>query len=277
VQGDDLAMGRRGHHKIATVSRLTGFSPELLRAWEQRHQLLNPSRGPGGQRLYSDEDVALLQGVRAMLDRGRSIGEIASVSRRQLLHAGAWPAKPTAVERRPFDIGATRVMQIATRAVGRLCARLAPAEVLEHIVDTIAADFQAALARVWIYQPSQNVLLLRASAGLSRQTSTSSRARIDLSQYRYKVGVVARSGEAFVSNAIVGDDDFDQRWVRRERLQSVAVLPLMADEALQGILAAFFRAPLGEEVIGALRMFSAVAAASIAAHRRGNGGERLYA
>src|SRR5437868_2058798 len=75
----------RSWHKIATVSRLTGFSPGVLRAWETRHKLLAPSRGPGGQRLYSDEDVAVLQGVRALLAEGRRIGEIAAGGRRQLL------------------------------------------------------------------------------------------------------------------------------------------------------------------------------------------------
>ncbi len=287
----------RGHHKMATVSRLTGFSPELLRAWENRHGLLAPARGPGGQRLYSDQDLAILQGVRALLTEGRSIGEIAALGRRQLIEraksttappvgevvtlapagregAGAATAWPTAAR---TDGGATRAMQIAAKAVCRLSARLDPAQLLQLIVETLAVDFQAALARVWVAEPGGHVLMLRASAGLSRQTLQSSRARIDLRTYRFKVGVVARSGESFISNRIVGDADFDQRWVHKERLASVAVLPLVADELMCGVLAAFFRISLNEDLTGALRMFAAVAASCLAAHGLSGRGDRLSA
>jgi GAF domain-containing protein len=118
---------------------------------------------------------------------------------------------------------------------------------------------------------------MRASAGLSRRTTESSRARIDLRRYRYKVGVVARSREPFISNAIVGDSDFDQRWVHRERLVSVAIVPLIAGDALQGVLALFFRVTLSEQVVGALKLFATVAASSIAAHRKSPRATRLCA
>jgi DNA-binding transcriptional MerR regulator len=257
---------------MATVSRLTGFKPELLRAWESRHGLLAPERGPGGQRLYSDKDMAILQGVRTLLDQGRSISEIAALGRRQLLELAKNAVPPAIADAAGrsgngrTEAGATRAMQIAANAVSRLSARLDPAQMLQLVVETLAVDFQAALARVWVAEPGTSLLLLRASAGLSRQTNTSSRARIDLRTYRFKVGVVARSGEGFISNRIVGDADFDQRWVHKERLASVAVLPLIADEVVCGVMAAFFRVALNEDVVGALRMFSAVAAGCLATH-----------
>jgi DNA-binding transcriptional MerR regulator len=290
----------RGHHKIATVSRVTGFKPELLRAWENRHGLLTPARGPGGQRLYTDKDMSVLQGVRALLDQGRSIGEIAALGRRQLLELakgnGGVPSLPAAAVPPRLreaggasptssgwpagsrsDGGATRAMQIAANAVARLSARLDPAQLLQLVVETLAVDFQAALARIWVAEQGGTILALRASAGLSRQTTTSSRARIDLRTYRFKVGVVARSGEPFVSNQIVGDSDFDQRWVRKERLASVAVLPLVAGEHMGGVLAAFFRVSLNEDVLGALRMFSALVGSSLAAYDAATRGDRISA
>jgi MerR HTH family regulatory protein/GAF domain len=276
---------KRGQHKIATVSRLTGFSPELLRAWENRHQLLVPSRGPGGQRLYSDEDVTILRGVRALLDQGLTIGEIAAGGRRQLVEAARsanggsgpiviGPSVGPAPVRSPGWVGdggpevnGSRAMQIAAQAVGRLSARLEPARLMDLVAETLATDFHAALARIWVYDPTDKVLLLRASAGLSRRTAESSRARIDPQRYRYKVGVVARSGVPFLSSNIIGDPQFDQRWVRRERLLAVACLPLSAGDALQGVLAAFFRVALTEEVLGAVGMFASVVSASLGAHR----------
>ena len=269
----------RGHHKMATVSRLTGFKPDLLRAWESRHHLLTPARGPGGQRLYSDKDLAVLHSVRALLGEGRSIGEIALLGRRRLaeLSHGPTPSAPPPGPPPPpptwpgsprSDGAASRALQIAGRAVARLSARLDPAQLLQSICDTLATDFQAALARIWVAEPGATVLLLRASAGLSRETTRSSRARIDLRTYRFKVGVVARSGQPFISNEIVGDRDFEQRWVKRERLMSVAIVPLIAGEKLQGVLALFFRVALSVEVVSALKLFATVAASSIAAHRK---------
>jgi DNA-binding transcriptional MerR regulator len=253
---------KRGQHKIATVSRLTGFSPGLLRAWETRHKLLAPARGPGGQRLYSDEDLALLRRVRTLISEGRSIGEIAAAGRRQIL-ASAGPQRSSDVA----EADAARAIELAAHAVARLSSRLEPAQLLDLIVETMATDFQAALARIWVYESAENVLLLRASAGLSRRTTQSSRARIDLRRYRYKVGVVARERDPFISNAIAGDRHFDQRWVRRERLESVAIVPLIAGTSLQGVLALFFRVSLSVEVVSALKLFATVAASSIAAHR----------
>jgi DNA-binding transcriptional MerR regulator len=269
----------RGHLKMATVCRLTGFRPELLRAWETRHQLLAPSRGTGGQRLYSDEDLALLLGVRALVAQGRSIGEIATLGRRHLIElaraktpgdatalAGeAAPADaPTWAARAGGNGGAARTLHVAANAVSRLSARLDAAQLLQLVVDTLADDYQAALARIWVADPTSDVLHLRASAGLSRRTSASSRARIDLRTYRFKVGVVARSGAPFVSNHIVGDGDFDQRWVHTERLASVAILPISDGEMLYGVMAAFFRIALAEQVLGALRIFTAAAAGCLA-------------
>lgn len=77
----------KGPFKMRTIARLTEFSPELLRAWERRHGLLHPLRGPGGHRLYTEEDLAVLRRVRTLISEGRSIGEIASFGREALLNA----------------------------------------------------------------------------------------------------------------------------------------------------------------------------------------------
>lgn len=74
-----------GRYKMGTVVRLTGFSPALLRAWERRHKILDPDRGPGGHRLYTDDDLLILRYVHNLIEQGRTIGEIASSGRSVLL------------------------------------------------------------------------------------------------------------------------------------------------------------------------------------------------
>jgi DNA-binding transcriptional MerR regulator len=72
---------------MGTISRLTGLSPVLLRAWERRYELLEPGRGPGGHRLYTDDDLRVLQRARELMDAGHSIGEVAALGRGAILAA----------------------------------------------------------------------------------------------------------------------------------------------------------------------------------------------
>jgi PAS domain S-box-containing protein len=157
----------------------------------------------------------------------------------------------------------TRYMRAATRAAPKLTAHLDLAHVLDTAVDTIVADFDAALARVWILEPGTSTLRLRASAGLSREVEKSSRARIDVATHPYKVGVVARTLKPFIANSLAGDPQFDQAWVERERIRAVAVFPLLVGQNLVGVLIGFFRHQLFDEVFEVLGTFSAILSAAV--------------
>jgi MerR family transcriptional regulator, light-induced transcriptional regulator len=64
-----------GRLRIGPLSARLGVSPELLRAWEQRHGLLHPERSPGGFRLYSSADEARVRRVLALKQAGLSTAE----------------------------------------------------------------------------------------------------------------------------------------------------------------------------------------------------------
>lgn len=63
--------------RIGELSRRTGVSPELLRAWEQRYDLLHPSRSPGGFRLYSADDEMRVRRTLALIGDGLSAAQAA--------------------------------------------------------------------------------------------------------------------------------------------------------------------------------------------------------
>jgi DNA-binding transcriptional MerR regulator len=63
--------------RIGELGRRTGVSPELLRAWEQRYGLLQPTRSPGGFRLYSALDEARVRRMTGLLEGGLSAAEAA--------------------------------------------------------------------------------------------------------------------------------------------------------------------------------------------------------
>jgi MerR family transcriptional regulator, light-induced transcriptional regulator len=67
-------------HPIRVVSRRTGLTPAVLRAWEKRYGVVVPVRSEGGQRLYSDEDVRRLVLLRRAVEEGRAISHVASFS-----------------------------------------------------------------------------------------------------------------------------------------------------------------------------------------------------
>jgi methanogenic corrinoid protein MtbC1 len=69
-----------GYLRIGELSRRTGVSPELLRAWERRYGLFEPARSPGRFRLYSDADLARVEAMKAQLERGLSAAEAARMA-----------------------------------------------------------------------------------------------------------------------------------------------------------------------------------------------------
>jgi DNA-binding transcriptional MerR regulator len=66
-----------GDLRIGELSRRTGVTPELLRAWERRYGLLRPARSAGGFRLYSEADERRVELMRAHLQRGLAAAEAA--------------------------------------------------------------------------------------------------------------------------------------------------------------------------------------------------------
>jgi DNA-binding transcriptional MerR regulator len=66
--------------RIGELSRRTGISPELLRAWEQRYGLLHPTRSQGGFRLYSSDDETRVRRTTALIADGLSAAEAARLA-----------------------------------------------------------------------------------------------------------------------------------------------------------------------------------------------------
>src|SRR5215210_6536589 len=76
---DDNVPGLR----IGEVANRTQMTIDALRAWERRYRILTPARTAGGQRLYSEADVASVRFVQRLVAEGWSIA--GAVAR---LHAG---------------------------------------------------------------------------------------------------------------------------------------------------------------------------------------------
>jgi MerR family transcriptional regulator, light-induced transcriptional regulator len=68
-----------GYLRIGQLARRTGVSPELLRAWEQRYGLLQPTRTAGGFRLYSAADETRVQRMQRLVSGGLAAAQAANL------------------------------------------------------------------------------------------------------------------------------------------------------------------------------------------------------
>lgn len=76
-------------YPLRTAARLTGLSPELLRAWERRYGVVEPMRTPGGTRRYTAADLERLSLLKAAVDAGHRIGQVAGLGLEELRNCRA--------------------------------------------------------------------------------------------------------------------------------------------------------------------------------------------
>ena len=75
-------MNARSPHQavyvISVAAELAGMHPQTLRIYERRG-LVNPARTQGGNRRYSDHDIALLRRIAELADEGMNLEGIRRV------------------------------------------------------------------------------------------------------------------------------------------------------------------------------------------------------
>ena len=74
------AVAGEGLLRVGELSKRSGVSPELLRAWERRYGLLQPTRSTGGLRLYSPTDLERVRRMQKHLAEGLAAAEAACVA-----------------------------------------------------------------------------------------------------------------------------------------------------------------------------------------------------
>ncbi|HEU4899931.1 MAG TPA: MerR family transcriptional regulator [Actinomycetota bacterium] len=124
-------------YRIGTASRRSGLPIATLRNWELRYGLVTPIRTPGGQRLYSDDNIERLRALKVLVDQGLSAGEAHNVLRGRLRA----PARPRAPAPRAARAGDARPASEPARR-GRVV--LSPAWRMTRTWRTASASWSAA-------------------------------------------------------------------------------------------------------------------------------------
>ncbi|MFT5316072.1 MAG: DNA-binding transcriptional MerR regulator/methylmalonyl-CoA mutase cobalamin-binding subunit [Candidatus Krumholzibacteriia bacterium] len=78
--GKDESVSSDARHSIAVISRRTGLTQLVLRAWERRYGAVSPSRTDTGRRLYTDKDLEKLSYLQLLTNAGHRIGDVATLS-----------------------------------------------------------------------------------------------------------------------------------------------------------------------------------------------------
>lgn len=68
-------------YRIKSVAEMVGVPRNTLLAWERRYGLVTPERRDNGYREYSQDDVARLRELKALIDAGHRVGEAVSLMR----------------------------------------------------------------------------------------------------------------------------------------------------------------------------------------------------
>jgi DNA-binding transcriptional MerR regulator len=127
-----------GYLRIGQLAKRTGVSPELLRAWEQRYGLLQPTRTAGGFRLYSAADEARVQRMQRLV-----AGGLAAAQAARLVLSDGEPEPPTAPPPAATLEDATGTLtasldrldeQAANTALDRLFAAYTVETVLQEVI-----------------------------------------------------------------------------------------------------------------------------------------------
>ncbi|NWK57127.1 MerR family transcriptional regulator [Verrucomicrobiaceae bacterium N1E253] len=66
-------------HGIKVAVMVTGLSDHVLRVWEKRYGAVTPKRTETNRRLYSDADIARLQTLATLVEKGYAISQIAKL------------------------------------------------------------------------------------------------------------------------------------------------------------------------------------------------------
>jgi len=123
-------------------------------------------------------------------------------------------------------------------------------EMLQLCAEALVRHSDVALARIWTLNEAENVLELRASAGIDvRLDEDDSRVAMGESV----IGSIAQGRVAHFINDVLADPRIGgKEWAQREGLTAFAGYPLIVEDRLLGVVGMFARRPLTSATVDAI-------------------------
>jgi PAS domain S-box-containing protein len=144
----------------------------------------------------------------------------------------------------------TALASLSSNVSGELIRHDTLHEMLQGSAEAIVCQLDAAFARIWTLNEKENMLELRASAGMYTHID-GPHSRVPVG--KFKIGLIAQEREPHLTNSVVGDPRVgDRAWARRENMVAFAGYPLLVNDRLLGVVAMFARHELTDFVMKGL-------------------------
>lgn len=137
-----------GYLRIGELAKRTGVSPELLRAWEQRYGLLQPTRTAGGFRLYSATDEARVQHMQSLVAGGLAAAQAARLILSREPAPGTVSASATILDQEAGNLTAS-LDRLDEQAANTALDRLLSAYTVETVLQDVLLPYLHRLGERW--------------------------------------------------------------------------------------------------------------------------------
>jgi PAS domain S-box-containing protein len=132
---------------------------------------------------------------------------------------------------------------------------------LKTCTEVMVSYLDAAFARIWTFNPTENVLDLQASAGIYTHID-GPHGQVPVG--KFKIGLIAQERKPHLTNDVLNDPRVgDKAWAEREGMVAFAGYPLIVEDRLVGVMAMFARHPLADTVLEAMQSVANMVALSI--------------
>jgi DNA-binding transcriptional MerR regulator len=145
-------------YTISRAAEQVGISAATLRAWERRYAVVAPTRTDGAYRVYSADDLRVLQAMKRLVDEGWSAGFAAEEALREARPGTRPPqssdhdASPSNHQAQPEAIGeqfVTAAASFDTRGLDELLDQMFSVQRFEAAAQTHLFPALAALGEGW--------------------------------------------------------------------------------------------------------------------------------
>jgi signal transduction histidine kinase len=123
---------------------------------------------------------------------------------------------------------------------------------LQQCAQVMVESLNAAFARIWLLNDVEQMLELKASAGIYTHLD-GPHGRVPVGAF--KIGRIAASGQPHLTNDVLNDPNVgDRAWAAREGMVAFAGYPILLDRQVIGVAAMFARQPLSSLVLDELQL-----------------------
>ncbi len=200
---------------------------------------------------FSEEDERLAGILAAQVGRVYQNGSLY----RDLLSRAAALEREMAARAESEEALAQRVRQ--GLLIGEVGTSLTRSDTLRGMLqlcaEALIRNLDVALARIWTFNEAENVLELKASAGIYTHID-GPHGRVPMGEL--KIGLIAQNRTPHFTNNVLTDPRVsDKEWAKREKMVAFAGYPLVVEDRLLGVVGMFARQPLNTgtvDVIGSV-------------------------